>query len=70
MTAGGDEIERVRRCRVAFQRAMRDGTSVTDAAQAVSRERWEDADRRLAQKRCGTSAEPEDAPHELQWWQK
>jgi hypothetical protein len=70
-----DRATELRNQRLAFERAMRDGVTIADAQRALAEQSWTDADRRLANRRCGTvapvsAAEPGDEGRPLQWWQK
>jgi hypothetical protein len=57
------EADRLRQCRLIFDRAMRDGTSTVAAREALAREHWRAIEARLS--RCGTQdtgSAPEPSP--------
>lgn len=73
MAGGQSEAERLKLCRLSFERAMRDGVMPAAAREALAKERWADADRRLADLRagrCGTEAPAEPADRPQHWWQR
>jgi hypothetical protein len=54
------EAERLRECRMIFERALADGVGMAEARQRIAADRWKASERRLAERRCGTAA---DADH-------
>ena len=66
-----DEAERLHQCRIVFERAVADRCSMMEARARVVRERWAEADRRLAARRCGTVMPPPAAGAQPElWWQR
>ena len=74
--AGHDarEAVRLRRCRMIFERALRDGISMEEARRRDRQDRWAAADRRLNGRLCGTEAPPfvaePEGGRELAWFQR
>lgn len=63
------EADRVRRCRLLFQRAQAIGCTPSQVRQRQAEHRWAVTDARLAAKRCGTEIDADEG-HELQWFQR
>ena len=68
------ETERLRRCRLQFERAQRDRVSMEEARWRAALERWGRSERRLSGRLCGTEAPPfiehEEGGRELAWFQR
>ena len=69
MGAASSEAERLRLCRLAFERAMRDGTLPAEARKTMARETHRQATERLAAK-CGTQAPRETGDQPAFWWRR
>lgn len=75
---GEAEAARLKGCREAFERAMARGIGLADARYELAVERWRAAGRRLAERRCGTTArtpmatiaDDDGAGRELKWFQR
>ncbi len=51
-----------------FQRAVRENTTVEEARRRDAEERWQQSQRRLADRRCGTSVAADEGSDPLGWW--
>lgn len=70
MTASSEAV-RLRHARELFERAVADGVDMTEAKRRLRADRWADADRALAEKRCGTRVVAvEEGGRELAWFQR
>jgi hypothetical protein len=76
---GEAEAARLRACREAFELAILRNIPLGQARYEIAKRRWQEAEARLALKRCGTRAPavpvaPEIADagdgRELAWWQR
>lgn len=56
-----------RMAREQFQRALAAGVTIEQLRRREAETRWQDADRRLAERRCGTV---DEGGRELAWYQR
>lgn len=71
MSAAADrEVARLRACRLAFERALRDGVTVEEGRRRNAREAWAATDARLKRLRCGTVDTEDGGEQPLAWWQR